>query len=228
MSRKGKDRGKRGDGPADGGQADRTASRPHLSSEDHFLWEHTARSVTPLDRAKPRVHEALETLGRTQRAARPDLRHETRVIGHEPATPAKPHPVHRDAPRPASPPPIAEFDRRKARRIARGSLEIEARIDLHGMKQREAHGALRAFLLRCHARGLSTVLVITGKGSRPVAQTEDIYDFFGEHERGALKRNVPHWLAEPDLRTIVVSHGPAAIRHGGEGALYVQLRRKRI
>lgn len=207
---------------------DKSASNGPLTREDQYLWDHTARSVTPLGRAKSRVHAAAEALANAPRAARPELRHDTRVVGHEPAAPAKPNPIHRDPPRHASPPPLAEFDRRKARRIARGSLEIEARIDLHGMKQREAHSALRSFLSSCHGRGLSTVLVITGKGSGTARETEDVYDFFGVHERGALKRNVPHWLAEADLRAIVVSHRPAAVRHGGEGALYVQLRRKRI
>ena len=71
------------------------------------------------------------------------------------------------------------------------------------------------------------VLVITGKGapSRRRDEDDDYGVRFGEQERGVLKRNVPRWLAEPELRSIVVSYTTAAIQHGGEGALYVHLRR---
>lgn len=103
-----------------------------------------------------------------------------------------------------------------------------ARIDLHGMHQWEAHTRLRAFLLGCHARGQRTVLVITGKGGpAPDRETWRHDDPFERHEPGVLRRNVPRWLGEPELRTLVVSTSPAAIRHGGDGALYVILRRKR-
>lgn len=204
-------------------------SRGGLSDDDRELWELAARSITPLRSRKPRVHEAVPHAAEPVRAHRPDVRAEPRIVGkghHAPE--AKPHPVHDATHAHRSPPPLAEFDRRKARRIARGSHEIDARIDLHGMRQGEAHSALVGFLRRCHANGLATVLVITGKGSARQGAGDDAYDFFGERERGALKRNVPHWLAEPELRAIVVSHRPASIRHGGEGALYVQLRRKRM
>jgi DNA-nicking Smr family endonuclease len=76
-------------------------------------------------------------------------------------------------------------------------------------------------LLSCFSRGLRWVLVITGKGG-PRRPRDD--DGYGESERGILRKNVPHWLAEPELRTVVVSFTTAAIPHGGEGALYVQLR----
>lgn len=87
------------------------------------------------------------------------------------------------------------------------------------MRQHEAHAALKAFLTGCHSRGLRFVLVIPGKGK--AANSED------HHQgRGILKRNVPRWLEEPDLRAIVVSYSTAAMRHGGEGAIYVHLRAK--
>ena len=94
------------------------------------------------------------------------------------------------------------------------------------MRQAEAHLALRRFLMSCHSRGLRWVLVITGKGGAR-RQSDDESDSFwaGANERGVLKRNVPMWLAEPELRAIVVSFAAAAIPHGGEGALYIQLRK---
>jgi len=84
---------------------------------------------------------------------------------------------------PALPAPLANFDRRKVRKIASGKVEVEARIDLHGLRQRDAHLRLRAFLIEAHARGYKTVLVITGKGGEEPA---DRYgELAGERQRGA-------------------------------------------
>jgi DNA-nicking Smr family endonuclease len=116
-------------------------------------------------------------------------------------------------------PPLVPLERRTASALRRGRQEIEAVIDLHGMRQTEAHHALLAFLRRSQAGGLKVVLVITGKGAAGAVQ-----DFpFGE--RGVLRRMVPHWLRLPDLRPLVVGFDEAAPHHGGSGALYVRLRR---
>ena len=79
--------------------------------------------------------------------------------------------------------------------------------------------------MSCHGRGLRWVLVITGKGSRRSRDDDSVGFSIGGSEPGVLKRNVPMWLAEPELRAIVVSFATAAIPHGGEGALYIQLRK---
>ena len=121
----------------------------------------------------------------------------------------------------ASPPPLSQFDERQRRKLAKDVGLIDARLDLHGMRQREAHRALTSFLGNCAARGLRHVLVITGKGAPDTAGTRD---FYGE-ERGVLRRLVPLWLSEPELRGVVVSYTTSHVRHGGEGALYVRLRR---
>jgi DNA-nicking Smr family endonuclease len=93
---------------------------------------------------------------------------------------------------------------------------IEARLDLHGMTQTEAHAALLRFLRRARNNGAKFVLVITGRGTR------------GERaDRGVLKRQVPLWLAMPELRAYVIGFEQAHASHGGEGALYVRLRRQR-
>jgi DNA-nicking Smr family endonuclease len=86
--------------------------------------------------------------------------------------------------------------------------------------------ALRAFLFACHAKGLRNVLVITGKGCAPDDETAGLADIWARRDRGVLKRGVPLWLAEPELRAIVVGYATAHPRHGGEGALYLQLRRR--
>ncbi|MFY0612357.1 MAG: Smr/MutS family protein [Hyphomicrobiaceae bacterium] len=136
--------------------------------------------------------------------------------------------VPRSKPNPPTP-PTSQIDGRSVRRIGNGREEIDGRIDLHGMRQSEAHSALRVFLFRAVAKGHRMVLVITGKG-KPRSSSDVAFGPFvheGGQERGVLRRNVPLWLAEADLRAIVVGHSPAHIRHGGDGALYVQLRRRR-
>lgn len=96
-------------------------------------------------------------------------------------------------------------------RIVKEREEIGARIDLHGLTQERARAALDAFLLRAFDDGWRAVLVITGKG------------YQGD---GILRRRVPEWLGAPHLTHIVAGISEAARRHGGEGALYVALKRK--
>lgn len=235
---------------------DRNKGGRGLSDEDEHLWAHTARTITRGERLKPRVHTSADIADGQQagglhgharhdprgeareghRNQRPALRHETRVVDHAQQTPPKPHPVAQPSAS-AKAPPLADFDRKKARHIGAGRIEIDARIDLHGLRQSEAHAALRRFILTSHGRGCRWVLVITGKGA-PLSQSREPDDDGGawwrrglatlgygsEGERGVLRRNVPRWLSEPELRSFIVSYTTAAVRHGGDGALYVHLR----
>ena len=114
------------------------------------------------------------------------------------------------------PPPLVPLGRRMKQRVARGKDEIDGRLDLHGLTQSEAHAALLRFLRTASSRGARLVLVITGKGARAA-----------EGERGVLKRQVPHWLGLPEFRALVIGFENAHIAHGGEGALYVRVRRAR-
>ena len=104
--------------------------------------------------------------------------------------------------------------------MARGREPIEARLDLHGFTQAEAHAALLRFLRRAQADRLKTVLVVTGKGS-----TRDVRNAGAEY--GVLKRAVPQWLALPEFRSLVLGFEDAHSAHGGQGALYLRLRRAR-
>jgi DNA-nicking Smr family endonuclease len=108
------------------------------------------------------------------------------------------------------------LEERARRRLARGVSEVEAWVDLHGMTQERAFAALVAFLRNAQKRGARLVLVITGKGGEQGAG------------RGVLRRSVPAWLARPDLRHLVVGFEEAQRRHGGAGALYVRVRKRRI
>ncbi|MFV0492336.1 MAG: Smr/MutS family protein [Pseudorhodobacter sp.] len=122
--------------------------------------------------------------------------------------------------RPAPSAPI-QMDARAFGKMKRGKLAPEARIDLHGMTLAEAHPALTAFVLNAQARGMRLVLVITGKGkpgrdSGPIPQ-----------RTGVLRQQVPHWLRQSPLSLAILEVSQAHLRHGGGGALYVYLRRRR-
>ncbi|MEN0087300.1 MAG: Smr/MutS family protein [Pseudomonadota bacterium] len=105
------------------------------------------------------------------------------------------------------------IDRKTKRKLSKGALGIDARIDLHGMTQDEAHNALIGFIGMSQARGHRMVLVITGKG-------------LSKQGQGILRRMVPRWLVTPPLAQWVNGHDVSAAHHGGDGALYVRLRRK--
>lgn len=124
--------------------------------------------------------------------------------------------------RPASP-PLAPLERRLKQRVARGRAPIEARIDLHGKTQNEAYAALFRFLQTAQADGCRMALVVTGKGGR--GDTGAISDRAGS--RGVLRQKVPLWLELPEFRALVVGFDIAHAGHGGDGALYVRLRRRR-
>ncbi|MCZ6606946.1 MAG: Smr/MutS family protein [Alphaproteobacteria bacterium] len=144
----------------------------------------------------------------------------------EPPPPRPAPPVARSRPTPPAPPPVPRLpeigpgdrvgvDKRTAKRLKRGQLAVEARMDLHGLTQEEAHRALSTFVQGSQAAGRRCVLVITGKGLRPDGTT------------GVLRAAVPHWLNQPDLRERIVAFTHATPRDGGEGALYLLLKRKR-
>jgi DNA-nicking Smr family endonuclease len=179
--------------------------RRSLSDDERALWTGLARSITPLRRA-PRPDELPEP------PADKGAAEETPPAAPRPATP-------RQAPAKKAP-PLAPLDRRLKQRVARGHEPIEARLDLHGYTQAEAHAALLRFLRRAQADGVKIALVVTGKGT---VRSEG----GGTAERGVLKRQVPIWLALPEFRALVVGFETAHIGHGGQGALYVRLRRRR-
>ena len=193
-----------------------------LSSEERELWEHAARSIEPIKGKKGRVHAALED---AEEAPRRSAKHElAKSAATKQKAVAPPPPSPRVAPPPPAPAPLS-LERRKARNLGSGRIEIEGRIDLHGMRQSEAHTALIRFLQRGYVDGRRWVLVITGKGAPTRTAHDEKLEREGA-ERGVLRRNVPRWLAEPELAPIVIGFTTAAIKHGGEGALYVHLRKK--
>jgi len=181
-------------------------SRPKraLSEEERSLWDSIARQVKPLrKKSRPAKAQASE--------------HVTQPAVAKPAPPPRPI-AHAPKPAKLPVPPLAPLGRRERARLSRGRNEIDARLDLHGMTQTRAHRALFGFLQRAHHEGLTFVLIITGKGRVGGA----------EAERGVLRRQVPQWLSLPEFRSLVVGFEEAHIGHGGEGALYVRIRRSRL
>jgi DNA-nicking Smr family endonuclease len=174
------------------------------------------RTVSPAEPAAA-VEEAGETKPRRRRIVRPTG--PTRIdtaraiaaihVKHRPTEEGLPPAVE-------APPSLATIDERTRRRLARGSLPIDGRLDLHGMTQEAAHSALRHFLRSSRTDGARIVLVITGKGRSGGD---------GPWDRGVLRRAVPHWLAAADLRDCVIGFEEAHVAHGGAGAIYVRIRR---
>lgn len=176
-----------------------------LSWDERILWGRVARSTRPMP-GKADELTALDTfLAEAEAAAEQEKIGKQKMalpLMRQPAAPAKqPSGVHYPLERPVK------------RKIAKGKLALEARIDLHGMVQSEAHSFLLDFLIRAHERGMRHVLVITGKGSSMGSE-------------GALKRAVPLWFSKPEFRFLISSYEPAAQHHGGEGALYIRLSRR--
>jgi DNA-nicking Smr family endonuclease len=174
-----------------------------LSSEERRLWAHVARGVTPMrGRAFP---------------PEPDPEPAAPVPAPvPPPSPPRPGPSHRVPPGP----PLAPVERKTLLALRRGSRAVDGVMDLHGLRQDEAHAALIGFLRRSQAAGHGLVLVITGKGAAGTGGS--LFE-----ERGVLRRVVPHWLRLPDLRSLVLGFDEASPHHGGSGALYVRLRRRR-
>lgn len=176
--------------------------RRKLTDEERRLWANAMRAVRPL---------RGEGVSSPPEAETPAEVESKRRLAHAVLEPSRP--AH-SAPRQT--PAIVPLPRRDKQRLARGHSAIDARLDLHGLTQAEAHAALARFLGSAQARGAKFVLVITGTGTRGAAG-----------ERGVLRRQVPLWLHLPEFRSYVVGFETAHTGHGGEGALYIRLRRSR-
>jgi DNA-nicking Smr family endonuclease len=174
-------------------------SRRRLTEEEEALWRGYVRSLEPLRRGKA----TNQARGDRKKPASPPMTQRNT----QPKLPT------------AKTPPLAPLDRRLKQRVARGREPIAARIDLHGMTQQRAHRALLGFLQRAQAEGARIALVVTGKGGGARGDQAS--------ERGVLRRQVPVWLELAEFRPFVLGFEDAHVSHGGQGALYVRLRRSR-
>ena len=188
--------------------------RRRLSEDEELLWSGITRSVAPLKRKPSGAAAPHRDLRAAATALPPDTRRRAEPVATRPAS-AKSSIAAKIATKPAL--AIGALDRRQRQRLARGTEAIDARIDLHGHTQSEAHAALLFFLRRAQAKGARFVLVVTGKGGFAGAGSLA--------ERGILKRQVPHWLRQAEFRPYVLAAESAHRAHGGEGALYIRIRR---
>jgi DNA-nicking Smr family endonuclease len=170
-----------------------------LTEEEVALWRRVTRTVVPRSGERPEEPEPSDA----SVAETPDLRPAEAI----------------SQPKQKTLPPPTPLDARLRRRLARGRGGVDDVLDLHGLTQHEAHEELSRFLTRNQALGSKVVLIVTGKGRSSGARVEA-----GE---GVLRRNAPLWLHAPSLRALVVSYEEASPKHGGSGALYVRIRKRR-
>lgn len=167
--------------------------------EDRILWEMVAKTARPL-KGKEKPTFLIDEM-KEQASIHPSAPENPKPPAA--AVETKPAPAHR----------LHPIDRPTHKKIAKGRVTIEARIDLHGLTQSEAYGLLLGFLQRAHLRKLRHVLVITGKGASMGSD-------------GVLRQAVPMWFMTPSFRILVNGYEDAARNHGGTGAIYVRMRRQ--
>ena len=179
-----------------------------IRDEEAALWQRISRDVTPLPRAivAPEEAEAPEEEAPPPSPLKKVKARVKRVPAATPPPPPPPTLPELDLAAPAG------VDRRTARRLKRGQLPAEARLDLHGRTQDQAHGALQSFVEESRMARRRCVLVITGKGS------------VASGKGGVLRQMVPRWLNEPALRRHIIAITNAPESSGGTGALYVLLK----
>lgn len=192
-------------------------TRRRLTPEELDLWHRIARQA---ERLHPKAASAPIPQPKARPARSPAPRIEPFYPGSLARTPAPAHDLRAPLPDRLNGAPV-RMDRKAHTKMKRGKTTPEARIDLHGMTLAHAHPALTAFILTSQSRGKRLVLVITGKG-RKGADHGPI-----PTPRGILKHQVPQWLAMPPLAQAVLQVTPAHVSHGGEGAYYVYLRKRK-
>jgi DNA-nicking Smr family endonuclease len=198
-----------------------------LSAEDRELWDRVKRSTSPLARSGPKAgaEDPIEAPPAVSKRRKGDPVAPESIrpfqIGDAVSAPSAPQPRHDVSDRVAQAP--IRMKQTAHRRMIRGKMKPEARIDLHGMTLSQAHPALVDFVIGAHARDLRLLLVITGKGRGGDREDDGPIPI----RRGVLKQQVPGWLTAPPLGALVLEIREAHPRHGGGGAFYVYLRRSR-
>ena len=183
-----------------------------LSADDQAVWDKVSRQFKPLDRSKAPLRSS-------PKRSEPD----------EQTRPAPLKSAHKASLAAQTPPPVTKtpVDRSSERKVRRGHLEVEGRIDLHGMTRASARRALIGFLKRAHRDHKRVVLVITGKGASKRAMDERRFEPWSEDTAplpGVLRRSFREWMLEPEIAQMVSGYSSAHHRHGGAGAFYVMLR----
>lgn len=181
--------------------------KSQISPENKDVWDAAMRDVAPLNRKGG--HRTPENyIGKVKNLTKnSDFRDESDAYFGNMLSPA------------------TDVDRNTNERLRRGLMPVEARLDLHSMTQDRAYAALQKFICQNYDKGRRCVLVITGTGARH--RRSDTDKPWYETPSGVLRERVPEWLRESRLAGMVLRFYPAQKRHGGEGALYILIRRKR-
>ncbi len=188
----------------------------HLSAEEKALWDRVAERTTPMDPQRKREEPFISQPAKPKPKKAPVERFEMGGSSSLRRSDDLLSPIND---RLSSAP--VNMDHKSFGKMKRGKLKPEARIDLHGMTMAEAHPELVAFILGSQSLGRRLVLVITGKGK----DRDDGGPIPTRH--GVLRHQVPQWLALPPLSQAILQVTPAHLRHGGHGAYYVYLRKRR-
>lgn len=191
-----------------------------LTSEEQALWRKVTRTVKS-DRAPDR--DEFQTLMESGQPSpiKPTPHVRSSILGPSRSVQLEAEQGKQPS---SSRPPV---NRGQDKRVRRGRVEVESRIDLHGMTQSHARNALLGFLIQAWNRGDRAVLVITGKGVNPHIHDQRRFEPWDPGARdlpGVLRRALPRWLVEPDFSAIVSGYASAHARHGGAGAWYVFLK----
>lgn len=181
--------------------ADHRPRRRVVTPDEARVWKAVVRDVAPLPGRAVEEPEDVAAVPPLVETASPV------VVDIAPPSPRPRHPLPE-----LSHGRTVDLDKRTAARMKGGDMPIDGRIDLHGMTQDAAHGALTAFIAHSFDAGRRCVLVITGKG---------------REGGGVLRAQVPRWLNQSPLRERILGFSYARPHHGGDGALYVLVRRRR-
>ena len=205
-----------------------------IDKTDLDLWQAVVKDIVPIPED---LREKSETIEKS--AGKKSVKKSVKISGQvgspkSPVLPPKPSPKPNPKPSPkkttkrpevivSAPRALTSptMDRRNFNRLQKGQMPIDARLDLHGMTVEQAKLRLKSFLLNAHARGDRVILVITGKGLRSG------FDEFNRPNRGVIREGLPQWVKDKTLAPMIVQITPAHRQHGGDGAFYLYLRRKR-
>lgn len=193
--------------------------RRQLTAEEKALWDQVASTTTRLAPEEPTIVPEEPVRALSHRAAPAPAPIPRFRVGAKVDLKPK-HNIAAPIQEALAAAPVS-MDHKTHRKMTKGKLSPDARIDLHGMTLNEAHGELTHFILSSHEKGHRLVLVITGKGKDrdeggPIPT-----------RMGVLRHQVPQWLRLPPLGRLILQTTPAHLKHGGHGAYYVYLRRSR-
>jgi len=206
------------------------------ANDGESLWRRIAEGITPLAKTKHRRNARPLAAPSESEATKPSAggsavhkRQADREEHHAPAQAKGRGPALPPSPPALVPGKFAGIDRNSSEKFRKGKMAVDAKLDLHGMTQNQAHSAVTRFVAGQQAAGARCVLIVTGKGKAgdPFAPKSAPQRFTMSASRGVLKDALPRWLNEPSLRPYILAISPAGRGHGREGAMYVLLKRRR-